>query len=255
MSKTILITGAAGELGQWSAATLSQAGHRVFASMRDPSGRNREQANALWARSIHVLAMDVTRDESVDRGVRDVLAKVGHLDAVVHHARLRPVEAAAATRGDQLALALETNVCGLFRVIRAVLLPMQQAGGGLVIHIGSLLGQVCLPRFAVYGASMAAAEHLMQAVRGEVSSLGIDLATLRLNAGMDGLAQTSAQPVITHEDLIRFGHALFELMDAPAPRPEQMSIAPSYGVEEAIACQARIQELLLRGLTDQSAQE
>ncbi len=74
MPKTIMITGAGGDFGLAAAAMLAQVGHRVVAAMRDPSGRNRERANALWAQAIHVLAMDVTDDSSVERGVRETLA-------------------------------------------------------------------------------------------------------------------------------------------------------------------------------------
>ena len=88
MPKTILITGAGSDFGLAAAATLAQAGHRVVAAMREPSGRNRERANALWARAIHVLAMDVTDDASVERGVREALTKAGQIDVLVNNASI-----------------------------------------------------------------------------------------------------------------------------------------------------------------------
>ena len=66
MSKTILITGAGSGFGRDAAETVASAGHRVFASMRDPAGRNRERANALWAKGIDVVALNVTDDTSVE---------------------------------------------------------------------------------------------------------------------------------------------------------------------------------------------
>jgi NAD(P)-dependent dehydrogenase (short-subunit alcohol dehydrogenase family) len=49
MTRTILIAGASTGFGRDTAETLAQAGHAVFASMRDIAGRNREHADALPA--------------------------------------------------------------------------------------------------------------------------------------------------------------------------------------------------------------
>ncbi len=45
MTKTILITGASSGFGAMTSRALADAGHTVFASMRDVEGRNRRAAD------------------------------------------------------------------------------------------------------------------------------------------------------------------------------------------------------------------
>src|SRR5258707_5955212 len=86
MSKTVLITGASSGFGRVAAETLAHAGHRVFASMRDIADRNGPQAEALRAKGIHVVELDVTDDASVERGVAEVFARAERLDVLVNNA-------------------------------------------------------------------------------------------------------------------------------------------------------------------------
>ncbi|MGB8812644.1 MAG: SDR family NAD(P)-dependent oxidoreductase, partial [Paracoccaceae bacterium] len=85
MQKTILITGASSGFGRDTAETLSAAGHTVFAGVRDIAGRNREVAQALRAKGIEPVELDVTRDTSVDAAIKTILAKsAGKLDVVIN---------------------------------------------------------------------------------------------------------------------------------------------------------------------------
>jgi NAD(P)-dependent dehydrogenase (short-subunit alcohol dehydrogenase family) len=92
MNKVILITGTSTGFGRTAAETLAQRGYRVFASMRDISGRNAATAEALrslarregW--SLDVLEMDVTDDASVQQAVQQALDRAGRIDVVINNA-------------------------------------------------------------------------------------------------------------------------------------------------------------------------
>ena len=191
MPKTILITGASTGFGRDTAETLARAGHTVFASMRDPQGKNREHAAALRKQGIEVVALDVSDDASVDRAVDEVLARAKRIDVLINNAGVASAGVTEAFTPDQAKVVFNTNVVGLLRTTRAVLPGMRAHGDGLIINIGSILGRVTFPFFGVYGASKFAVEALTDSLRYEVSQLGIDVV----------LVQPSAYPTPMYENV------------------------------------------------------
>ena len=86
MSKTILITGASTGFGYDTAETLTRAGHTVFASMREPQAKNREHAETLRKQGTEVVELDVSSDASVERAVKEVLARASRIDVLINNA-------------------------------------------------------------------------------------------------------------------------------------------------------------------------
>jgi len=78
--------------GRLFTETLARKGHTVFATMRDPGGRNAKNASEIRTLAekeslpIHVLELDVTNDASVERGVDAAIAKAGRIDVAVNNA-------------------------------------------------------------------------------------------------------------------------------------------------------------------------
>jgi len=176
MSKTILITGTSNGFGHDIAQTLASAGHRVFATMRDISGRHREAANVLSAQGIEILELDVTDDASVDAAFASLFWKTdGKLDVLINNAGVAAGGIQESFTPEQTRAMFDVNVFGVQRVTRAALPSMHRARSGLVINIGSILGRVTLPFFALYGASKHAVEALTEGYRYELSQQGIDV--------------------------------------------------------------------------------
>ncbi len=182
MSKTILITGASTGFGRDTAETLARAGHSVFASMRDPEGKNRQHSEALRKQRITVVELDVTSDESVDRAVKEVLSGADRIDVLVNNAGVASAGVTEAFTPDQARLVLNTNVIGPLRTARAVLPSMRKQRDGLIINIGSILGRVTFPFFGIYGASKFAVEAMTDSLRYEVSQFGIDVTLVQPSA-------------------------------------------------------------------------
>ncbi|MGH7878977.1 MAG: SDR family oxidoreductase [Candidatus Binataceae bacterium] len=235
--KSILITDTSTGFGYDTAETLKRAGHNVFASMRDPEGKNREHADALRKQGIVVVELDVSSDASVERAVTEVLARANRIDVLINNAGIASAGVTEAFTPDQAKIVFNTNVVGLLRTTRAVLPAMREQGDGLIINIGSILGRVTFPFFSIYGASKFAVEALTDSLRYEVSQLGIDVALVRPSAYPTPMYANVQQPA----DIDRaasygavgaipgamFKHFMttFQAADAPNPHDVAQAIA------------------------------
>jgi NAD(P)-dependent dehydrogenase (short-subunit alcohol dehydrogenase family) len=195
MSKTILITGASTGFGRDTAETLARAGHKVFASMRDPQAKNRDHAELLRKQGIEVVDLDVTLDDSVDHAIKHVLQRAGRIDVLVNNAGIASAGITEAFTPDQAKIIFNTNVVGLLRTIRAVLPAMRAQRDGLIVNVGSILGRVTFPFFGIYGASKFAVEALTDSLRYEVSQLGIDVVLVQPSAYPTPMYANVQQPI------------------------------------------------------------
>ncbi len=178
--QVVLITGASTGFGRLFTETLGRKGHTVFATMRDPGGRNAKNASEIRGLAekeslpIHVLEMDVTDDGSVERGVEAAVAKAGRVDVAINNAGyyLSGLEEAVTT--EQARRLMDTNFLGVVRVNRAVLPHMRRQRSGVIMHISSGAGRVILPSAGFYCASKFAMEALAEAYSYELAGQGIE---------------------------------------------------------------------------------
>jgi NAD(P)-dependent dehydrogenase (short-subunit alcohol dehydrogenase family) len=181
MSKTILISGASSGFGALTARLLADAGHTVYAGMRDVTGRNAEAAKAAAAYSaehsvtLRPVELDVSSDDSAAAAVATVLSEREHLDVLVHNAGHMVTGPAEAFTPEQLAALYDTNVLGTQRLNRAALPHMRERGDGLLVWVGSSSSRGGTPPYlAPYFAAKAAMDALAVSYALELSRFGIE---------------------------------------------------------------------------------
>jgi NAD(P)-dependent dehydrogenase (short-subunit alcohol dehydrogenase family) len=183
--QVVLITGSSTGFGRLFTETMARNGHTVFATMRDPGGRNAKNASEIRALAekdslpIHVLEMDVTSDASVERAVDAAVAKAGRIDVAINNAGyyLSGLEEAVTT--EQAQRLMDTNFLGPVRVNRAVLPHMRRQHSGVLIHVSSGAGRVVVPSGGFYCASKFALEALAEAYSYELAGQGIESVILQ----------------------------------------------------------------------------
>jgi NADP-dependent 3-hydroxy acid dehydrogenase YdfG len=130
----IVITGASSGFGALAARALAIAGHTVYASMRETTGRNATQVEAAqkFAAENNVdprpIELNVASQESADQAIKTIVGKNGRLDVVIHNAGHMVFGAAEAFTPEQLAQVYDTNVLSTQRVNRAALPTIVQTG-------------------------------------------------------------------------------------------------------------------------------
>jgi len=123
--KVVLITGSSTGFGRLFTETLAGKGHIVFATMRDPGGRNAKNASEIGTLAekdslpIHVLELDATDDASVERAVDAAVGKAGRIDVAINNAGYHLSGLAEAVTTEQAQRLMDTNFLGAVRVNRA----------------------------------------------------------------------------------------------------------------------------------------
>jgi NAD(P)-dependent dehydrogenase (short-subunit alcohol dehydrogenase family) len=194
--KNIIITGISNGFGLKAAKDFADKGNKVYATMRNPNGKNASAKADLERHStnIRVVDMDVTNDESVKNAMATILAEAGNIDVLINNAGIMYLGITEAFSVEQAKFQMETNYFGAIRVMQAILPSMRKAGSGLIINTSSLVGRLSPPFFGTYTATKHALEGYTQALRYEVSPFGVDIVLVEPGPFGTGLLASGQAP-------------------------------------------------------------
>ncbi|GAA4341977.1 SDR family oxidoreductase [Flaviaesturariibacter amylovorans] len=181
--KVILVTGTNSGFGRRYAATLSAAGHLVYATMRDADGRNAEAAADLrQLPGVRVLELELADAASVQRAVHTVVEEQGRIDVLINNAGTFSGGLAETFTDADVERLFDVHLKGTWRAIREVLPHMRRQGEGLIINTSSVLGRFSSPFMAFYNSAKFAVEGLTESLHYEVRPLGVDVVLLQPGA-------------------------------------------------------------------------
>lgn len=179
--QVIVITGASSGFGALTARTLANAGHIVYASMRETTGRNAPQVEAVTRYAsenkvdLRAVELDVASDSSVEAGIAQIMAEAGRLDVIIHNAGHMSFGPAEAFTPEQFAQLFDINVLSTQRVNRAALPHLRKQGRGLVVWVSSSSARGGTPPYlSPYFAAKAAMDSLAVSYASELTRWGIE---------------------------------------------------------------------------------
>jgi 3-oxoacyl-[acyl-carrier protein] reductase len=210
--KSAFVTGGSRGIGRAIAIGLAQAGANVaftYRSQREEAAKVCREIEALGRRGL-ALQMDVVQRASVEAAARDAKGALGAISILVNNAGInKPTDFDKVTDEDWDDI-VSTNLKGPFVCAQAFLPLLAEAGGGSIVHIGSVSGQYGGPRTAHYAASKAGLISLAQViarfgaqhgVRSNVVAAGL----IASDMGNAGLAAQSVQKAAENILLKRLG--------------------------------------------------
>ena len=202
---------------------LARAGHRVFATMRDPARAPRlAEIAASEGLPITVLVMDVDSDESVGACVASLAEPI---DVLVNNAGIEVHGSVEELPMASVIGVMNTNYFGAVRCIQAVLPQMRKRRSGCIVNISSVAGRLAMSPLGAYSASKFALEAISEALAGEVKPFNVRVALVEPGIQDTRMARTiAAGPASIYPHGTRVAGLFSAALSNPVPPETTASI-------------------------------
>ncbi|MBA4286934.1 MAG: short-chain dehydrogenase/reductase [Xanthomonadaceae bacterium] len=218
-SKVALVTGASSGIGEATARKLKALGYTVYGAARRVD-RMQSLANA----GIHVIAMDVTDDASMQAGIQEILATSCRIDVLVNNAGYGSYGAVEDVPLDEARAQFDVNVFGAVRLIQLVVPHMRSQRSGKIVNITSMGGKIHTPLGAWYHGTKFALEAISDCLRLELQPFGIDVVVIEpggIKTEWAGIAANKLRDVSGNGPYGDQANAMAESMVGEASRKRQ----------------------------------
>src|SRR5260370_21042825 len=173
--KVALVTGSTSNIGRGMAIAMAAEGASVVGTGGD-AARGAHVVNLIEAAGGHAAFVAADLDGSAARSAQlaaEAAAAFGPVTVLVNNAGIYPPDGTLATQEDTFERVFAVNVKAPFFLTAAVIPAMVEAGGGVIINLGSWIARLGIPAGAVYGATKGALETLTRTWAAEFGAHGI----------------------------------------------------------------------------------
>ena len=213
-SRSVIVTGAASEVGAAVATAFAQAGDHVFTA--DLSGDGLAQlVESIGSELVQGRVLDVSDPDAVQELVSSVVAQTGRADVLVSNAGVFDGAASISETGQDLwDKIIGIDLTGCFNCAKAVSEQMIAQQSGRIINLSAVTAQRALPDGIAYCAAKAGIEGLTSRLAFDLGEYGVTA-----NVVAPGGVRTSIR--ITSEEILG---AVADTYVTVGPSPEQINL-------------------------------
>lgn len=190
--RVAIVTGGASGIGFACAELLAKSGASVAIwDLKEESLSKAKASLSEIGTPIHTIAVDVSNSKAVADATAETVATLGSLDILVNNAGISGAPLASADYSDDdWRKVMAVNLDGAFFCQREAINVMKKTGGGSIINMASILGQVGFATAPAYTTSK-------HAIVGMTKSAAMEYAA-------DGIRVNTAGPGFIHTPLVDY---------------------------------------------------
>ena len=172
--KRAIVTGAARGIGFAIAERLLQSGATVTLWDIEFPNLEKAQADLKSAGNVFSVEVDVTQENSINRGVDLTYEHMGDVEILINNAGITGGNATVWDMGiTEWQKVLDIDLTGVFLCCRALAPQMMRKGYGRIVNIASIAGKEGNPNAAHYSAAKAGVISLTKSLGKEMVETGV----------------------------------------------------------------------------------
>ncbi|GEN55748.1 3-oxoacyl-[acyl-carrier-protein] reductase FabG [Halolactibacillus alkaliphilus] len=187
MTKVALITGASRGIGREIALTFAENGYQVvinYNGNEDKANEVKEEVEKKGAKALVVKA-NVADENDVKAMIKTTIDTFGRIDVVVNNAGITRDNLLMRMKEADFDAVIDTNLKGVFFMMKAVTRPMMKQKGGAIINLSSVVGLSGNPGQINYVAAKSGVIGMTKTAAKELAAKNI-----RVNAVAPGFITT-----------------------------------------------------------------
>lgn len=196
MTKVALITGASRGIGREIALTFAKNGYNVVVNYHgneDKALAVKAEVEALGQEALVVKA-NVADESDVKAMVKTTVDRFGQIDVVVNNAGITRDNLLMRMKEADFDAVIDTNLKGVFFMMKAVARPMMKQKGGAIVNLSSVVGLSGNPGQINYVAAKSGVIGMTKSAAKELAAKQI-----RVNAVAPGFITTDMTEALSDE--------------------------------------------------------
>lgn len=190
----ILVTGGSRGIGAGVVQLLAEEGAQVAFTYASREDSARQIMEKLPGSGHFYVQMDISNEDSVEKGVAQVFEKWSEVHGLVNNAGVTKDQLILRMKTEDFDHVMNTNLRGTFLLCRAFAKPMIKARRGSIVNITSVIGLTGNAGQSNYAASKAGTVGFSKSLAQEVASRGV-----RVNCVAPGFISTEMTEVLNEE--------------------------------------------------------